>query len=209
MVDLTKALEMNDSHDPGAEFAALQAVITALQRVDAAARRRIFDAAATFLQIERPQSARQRTPSEHAVARGTASSHAPPSAYPGFSEDTSMSPKEFLFQKQPRTDVERIAALAFYLAHYRDTPQFKTIDLTKLNTEAAQQKFSNAANSANNAVKQGYLVPTTKGQRQLSAAGERFVQALPDRDAARTAMSASGPRRRTRRAASKPKAATA
>jgi hypothetical protein len=111
-----------------------------------------------------------------------------------------MSAKEFLYQKQPRTDVERIAALAYYLTHYRDIPQFKTLDLSKLNTEAAQPKFSNAANSANNAVKQGYLVPTSKGQRQLSAAGERFVAALPDREAARLAMSAGTPRRRRRTA---------
>jgi thymidine phosphorylase len=110
-----------------------------------------------------------------------------------------MSPKEFLFQKQPKTDVERIAALAYYLTHYRDMSQFKTLDLTKLNTEAAQPKFSNAASSANNAVKQNYLVPTTKGQRQLSAAGERFVAALPDREAARAAMNVGAPRRRARK----------
>ena len=108
-----------------------------------------------------------------------------------------MSPKEFLFLKQPRTD-ERIAVLAYYLTHYRDTPHFKTIDLSKLNTEAAQPKFANAANSAGNAVKQGYLVPSTKGNRQLSAAGERFVNALPDREEARAAMAAAQPRRKRR-----------
>jgi hypothetical protein len=91
---------------------------------------------------------------------------------------------------------------SFYLTHYRDTPHFKTLDISKLNTEAAQPKFSNAASSANNAVKQGYLVPSTKGQRQLSAAGERFVAALPDREEARKAMSLSAPRRKSRRAKS-------
>jgi len=47
-----------------------------------------------------------------------------------------MSPKDFLLEKQPRTDVERIACLAYYLTHYRATPHFKTIDLSILNTEA-------------------------------------------------------------------------
>jgi hypothetical protein len=200
---------MSNEQDTGAEFAALQAVIGALQPVDAAARQRIVDAAATFLQIDRV-APRHRSSSEPSAdsAAGAGDVARPP--YPGFSADTSMSPKEFLFKKQPRTDVERIAALAYYLTQYRDTPQFKTIDLTKLNTEAAQPKFSNAATSANNAVKQGYLVPTTKGHRQLSAAGERFVAALPDRDAARAAMNAGSPRRRTRRpAGTKPKAARA
>ena len=110
-----------------------------------------------------------------------------------------MSPKAFLIEKQPRTDVERMACLAYYLTHYRDTPHFKTLDLSQLNTEAAQPKFANAANTTNNAVKRGYLVQSTKGQRQLGAAGERFVLALPDRDAAKAAMASVRPRRRVNR----------
>jgi hypothetical protein len=186
-VDLTAAT------NHGAELAALQAVIAALQDVDVEARRRIMNAAATFLDVgDEPRAVSPRpVPAVDAIDD--------PPSYPSFSADTSMSPKEFLFQKQPRTDVERIAALAYYLTHYLDTPHFKTLDLSKLNTEAAQPKFSNAANSANNAVKQGYLVPTTKGQRQISAAGERFVAALPDRDAARAAMAVGAPKRRPRR----------
>jgi hypothetical protein len=42
-------------------------------------------------------------------------------------------------------------------------------------------------------------VPSTKGQRQLSAIGERFVQALPDRDAAKVALEAVRRRSRPRR----------
>lgn len=184
---------MTEESDPGAEVTALQTIIGALQVLDAEARKRIFDTAATFFQIS--------------VGAGVASHRGSPDptpdraaeTYPAFSTDTSMSPKEFVLQKQPRSDVERIAALAYYLTNYRDTPHFKTLDLSKLNTEAAQPKFSNAANSANNAVKQGYLVASTKGQRQLSAAGERFVSALPDREAARAAMSSAQPRRTSRR----------
>jgi hypothetical protein len=188
---------MQASSNSDSEFAALQAVIAALQGLDADARRRIVDAAATFLQI--------RTGTAGGLGRAAEPREQPPSsapAYPSFSADTTMSPKEFLFQKQPRTDVERIAALAYYLTHYRDLPQFKTLDLSKLNTEGAQPKFSNAAASANNAVKTGYLVPTSKGLRQLSAAGERFVAALPDRDAARAALSLGAPRRKGRKAGS-------
>lgn len=117
-----------------------------------------------------------------------------------FSEDRSMSPKNFIGQKQPRTDVERIACLAYYLTHYRDTPHFKTIDLSKLNTEAAQPKFSNAAIAVDNAAKNGYLVPATAGSKQLSGAGEHFVEALPDREAAKAVMAAARPRRKTRKA---------
>ena len=104
---------------------------------------------------------------------------------PKFTEDRTLSPKEFLFEKRPQTDVERIACLAYYLAHYRGTEHFKTLDLSKLNTEAAQIKFSNPAVAVGNAGKAGLLVPSQKGNQQLSAAGEMFVQALPDRVAAR------------------------
>jgi hypothetical protein len=178
------------------EFEALQTVIRVLQRLDDEARRRIIDAASTFLQIDRPQRKGELTQAVGGVSDESRRSSQP---YPPFSDDRSMSPKEFVLAKQPRSDVERIAVLAYYLTHYRDMPQFKTLDLSKLNTEAAQPKFSNAANSANNSVKRNYLVPTTKGQRQLSAAGERFVDALPDREAARQAMAAAQLQRRPRK----------
>ena len=193
---------MATTNNGNAEFAALQAVISALHTVDEAARGRILEAAATFLNIGR-ESHYDHNAAVRPAPSQTENGPGPTSSYPPFSADTSMSPKDFLYQKQPRTDVERIAALAYYLTHYRDTPHFKTLDISKLNTEAAQPKFSNAANSSNNAVKQGYLVPTSKGQRQLSAAGERFVNALPDREAARMAMSTGAPRRKRRAAPSK------
>lgn len=182
------------------EFVALRTVIEVLQDLDPAARRRIFDAAATFLQIGAEGVGATSVPVRGALPTP------PPSerhSYPAFSEDTAMSVKEFMLQKQPRSDVERIAVLAFYLTHYLSTPHFKTLDLSKLNTEAAQPKFSNAANSVSNAVKTRYLVPSTKGSKQISAAGEQFVRALPDRDAARQAMATSRPRKRTKRAAVK------
>jgi hypothetical protein len=112
-----------------------------------------------------------------------------PTERPAFSDDRAPSPKEFLFQKQPKTDMERIACLAFYLTHFRDTPHFKTLDLGKLNTEAAQIKFSNTAYAAENATKAGYLAPASKGQKQITAWGEQFVTALPDREAALKAIS--------------------
>ncbi len=178
------------------EFTSLQAVIQALQPLDADARARIIAAVATFLQIRGPEA----MVSVSAARLGDLDSSSPrATSYPAFSASDEMSPKEFLFQKQPRSDVERIAALAYYLTHYRDIPHFKTLDLSKLNTEAAQPKFANTANSASNAVKQGYLVPSTKGMRQLSAVGERFVAALPDRDAARATMANAKPRRKPRK----------
>jgi hypothetical protein len=116
-----------------------------------------------------------------------------------FSEEKILSPKEFLFQKKPQSDVERVSVLAYYLTHYKDTPYFKTLDISKLNTEAAQAKFSNAAYAVENATKYGYLVPASKGSKQLSTAGELFVEALPDREAAKQAMKAARPKRKVKK----------
>lgn len=103
---------------------------------------------------------------------------------PKFSGRKDLSPKQFMLEKQPRTDVERMACLAYYLTHFRDTPQFKTNELSKLNTEAAQRKFSNATFTAKNAAKARYFVPASKkGHRQLSADGEQIIAALPSREA--------------------------
>jgi hypothetical protein len=164
------------------EFDALTAVVAALQPLDDEARRRIVDSAVTFLRIGCAGASWPTSQVEPRQGSGPIADRAP------FSENTRMSVKEFLLEKEPRTDVERLACLAYYLTHYRATPHFKTVDLSLLNTEAAQPKFTNAANSANNAVKMGYLVPSSKGQRQLSAVGERFVRALPDRDSAKAAL---------------------
>lgn len=156
-------------------------VIAAFKKVGPDARKRLITTVATIFGIESYSGGPTGT-----VTRSE----------PSFSEDRSISPKDFLWQKQPRTDVERVACLAYYLTHYRDTPHFKTLDISQLNTEAAQTKFANAAKAVNNASSYGYLAATTKGNKQLTAAGELFVEALPDRDSARQAMAGGRPRRR-------------
>ena len=161
---------------------AMNEMLAALGKVsDEADKRRLLNSVATLLGFETtPNSSRQE-----ATTRDVQSPSGRPVA---FSTDLSISPKEFLREKAPVTDVERIACLAYYLTHYRNTPHFKTLDLSQLNTEAAQPKFSNAAVAAQNALALGYLAPAVKGQRQISAAGEQFVRLLPDREAARLEM---------------------
>lgn len=172
------------------EFDAVTAIVSALRPMSEEARRRILDTVTTFLNLGAKSSRVQESMAYvgQSADAGTG----------GFSADRSLTPKEFLFTKKPQTDIERVACLAYYLAHYRSTQFFKTLDLSQLNTEAAQIKFSNAAVAVDNACKAGFLVAASKGQKQLSAHGEIYVQSLPDREAARQAISERRPRRKKR-----------
>ena len=187
---------MRNTEEPevdGLDPSVLTEVLPAFQRLSMDGRQRLLQTIATFFGIGTGRASATQGPLPFGP------SDSPLDSNSNFSTDRSLSPKEFMLQKQPRTDVERVASLAYYLTHYRDTPHFKTIDLSKLNTEAAQSKFSNAAWAVDNATEQGYLVPATKGNKQLGAAGEQFVQALPDRDMAKAALERTRPRRKPKK----------
>ncbi len=148
----------------------LTSVLAVFKKLSSTGRLRLLDTIATFFAVRNQAADNHLNTDQSSSAASSVES-------PGrstFSEDRSMSPKEFVLQKHPQTDVERVACLAYYLTHYRDAPQFKTLDISKVNTEAAQPKFSNAAFSVNNAVKTGYLISVAKGNRQL----ERFRRAI-------------------------------
>ena len=173
---------------------ATQVVFNALLELSDNARQRVLQSVMTQFGLSGGGIPRQSSLKEYSMARPSTES-----ITGDFSADRTMSPKSFMLEKSPRSDVERVACLAYYLTHYRDTPHFKTVEISKLNTEAAQQKLSNPSYSVSNAAKMGYLVPSVKGQKQLSAAGELFVEALPDRDKAKEAMIQARPRKSTRK----------
>ena len=134
----------------------LQQIITALSRAEPSTRLKLLQTAATFFELKFSSAY-------------TSSSSAPSipeqSSQGAFSEDRSLSPKDFLHDKSPQT-----------------------LDISKLNTEAAQIKFSNAAWSVENAAKKGLLVPAPQGHKQISSFCERFVLALPNREAAKAVL---------------------
>lgn len=175
--------------DTAKEAELLNRVVLAFGELNREAQQRLLNAVVAFLGLS--QSARPAEPYGMQDA-GTTPSR--------FSDDNAPTAKEFLFQKRPQTDVERIACLAYYLTHYAGVPHFKTLDLSKLNTDAAQLKLGNAAQAVDNATKAGFLVPAGKsGAKQLSAIGELYVQALPDKEEARKAIAQARPKRQRRR----------
>jgi len=169
-------------------------IVTALKGLEQEAQKRTLQAVITFLNIPFSSQASSTRSTDNAGI---------PKHESSFSQDRDMSPKEFLREKLPKTDVERVACLAYYLTHYRNLQFFKTLDLSALNTEAAQPKFSNAAVAVNNAMRSGFIVQAAKGSNQLSAAGEVFVQALPDREAAKANLSNMRVRKRNKKTSGK------
>jgi hypothetical protein len=176
---------------PTAELDVLSTVVRHLQSLSADAQQRVIASALTFLGLQ--------LGSQNSSGPNVRHSGAVAPEVDRFSDDRAPSPKDFLFEKRPTTDVERIACLGYYLTHYRDTPHFKTLDLSKLNTEAAQLKLTNPTVAVDNATKAGLLVPASKGAKQISALGELYVQALPDKESARAAVAHARPKRKNRR----------
>ena len=101
---------------------------------------------------------------------------------------SAQTPKLFMAEKKPSSGAERITCLAYYLSKHRNVQAFKTKDISKVNIEAAQPPFSNAAVFARDAVRSGYLAKAGGGAKQIAVLGEAVVEALPDREKVKAAI---------------------
>lgn len=108
--------------------------------------------------------------------------------------DDVLSPRDFLAQKKPRSDVQKVAALGYYLTKYRNTPHFDTRAVAALAEEAGLPPFRSAPSAVSNAQSQlGYLVSAgERGARKLSEVGTDLVESLPKPNA-RTRRSTKSP----------------
>lgn len=182
-------------------YQAFQQVADVLLPLKNDQRQRVHATVGTFFGFAAPSADPVETSAPRPAGRG-----APPPTQPARKAQKAqkappetLSPKDFLAQKQPNTDVERVACLAYYLTHHRNTKRFRAADLDKLNTEAGQRKFGNATTSVNNATRARHLIAVSRGLKRLSPEGERYVNALPDHAAAKAALrtgKAKGPRRK-------------
>lgn len=188
--------QTTDARDFQSEARVLSDIIAAFYALSERSREHVLRTVATFFGLTEFAIRGDRARISAAVPTGEASAAIAP-----FSEDRRPTPKQFLLEKRPQTDVERITCLAYYLTHYRDMPHFKTLDLSQLNTEAAQIKFSNPTKAVTNSIRAGFIVTGPQMTKQIASLGEMYVQALPDRDAARAAIADGRRRRRPRRAA--------
>ena len=183
-----ESLIMNDeakteSATQADDFESLKSIIDCLRKQDDEGKIRLLKSAITFLRLDASFAGFRPPITQNAISpSGSAQMSSE------FASRTEMSPKQFLLEKQPANDIERVVCLAYYLTHFRNMPEFKTLEISKLNTEAAQPKFSNASVPVENAAQRSFLVATSSGNKQLGAIGEQYVQALPDRDAAKAVL---------------------
>lgn len=126
----------------------------------------------------------------------------PPVVVHGPSVIKDTTPKDFLRTKNPQTDAQRIACLAYYLTHNRDQTEFKTADLRKLNGDAHGIRLSNPAVAVMNATDSNkFLAPAGHGKKRITTLGEDVVEALPDQEAVKAAVSSTkaGRRKKSRK----------
>lgn len=162
-----------------AELVAMQAAYSALEALSDEGRSRAVAWLADTLEIV---EFKERVPSP---ARGRATVDGDETG----DDVHAMEPKEFMSSKKPKSQMERVACLAYYLLHHRNMRHFKTGDVGALNTEAAGQKFGNLSRDVDNTDRHGgYIVSAGGGSRQLTTRGEAVVDALPNRDAVKLAL---------------------
>ena len=121
-------------------------------------------------------------------------------------DSRSQSAPEFFRSKQPKTDTQRIACLAYYVTHSKNIPEFKTGDLLSAETESKLPKISNMYQAVDNATRKAKVLTTTSGGlKQLTTHGEDVVNALPDQDAVKALLKANRAGKRRKRASKKKK----
>lgn len=112
--------------------------------------------------------------------------------------------KAFMKDKQPKSMVERIACLAYYLAEREGVAAFRSPDIVKANTRAALSRIGNAPRDVTSAERDsGFLASAGGGRKQITARGEALVTALPDREAVKEALRAHPIKRRAKKAGGK------
>ena len=125
MVTVEDPVDGNKTASAGSELGVVTSILSQLSEFDAETRERIIQTVATFYGIS---------------LRGTGSSSrqqsglVPLSSLAGtaFSEDRSISPKQFMFEKQPRTDVEKVGMPQLTISPTARTPRTsRTLDISE------------------------------------------------------------------------------
>jgi hypothetical protein len=183
----------SESVDKG--LAAVKTVFDALEPLDDALRNFVLTSVGTLLGKPISESARINNipPAPQQIQQPAVNpAILTPAAHVGHSahQNNGQAAKLFMKSKQPASDVQRVTCLAYYLTHSMSQPQFKTKDITKLNSDAGQIRLSNPTHAITNAERQnGFIVPAGRGLKQITSLGEDVVAALPDQEQVKIVLS--------------------
>lgn len=97
-----------------------------------------------------------------------------------FSVVRDISLRDFLLQKKPRTGVERVVCMAYYLLRHRNQQSFTNSDLLKMNSGVLNAGAS-LPRRVSDAVKAGLLIQVTATEKKLTAKGEALALSMPKR----------------------------
>lgn len=89
--------------------------------------------------------------------------------------------RNFLAQKKPITNADRVAVLGWFAQTHLGMPGFRTRDISRLNAACGQPPFSNTAVAVKMAKLKGWIV-SKGGSMALTDIGQTFVDRLPDPD---------------------------
>jgi hypothetical protein len=178
------------------ELESLKTILRALEPLDDTQRRFVLKTVAERMGVT---GVLLGSPNSQQLPEGGPLASAAATPVGGSASLAGQSSKQFLKSKLPKTDVLKVACLAYYLTHAKSKPHFKTNDLTSLNTEAGGTPISNPSMAVGNATKQNkFLASVGKGNKQITALGEDVVEALPDEQALATVLAKhKKPRRKT------------
>ena len=109
---------------------------------------------------------------------------------------TKKDPRAFMRIKNPSTDTQRIACLAYFLVHTTGKLGFSSKEIREANTNSGGTSI-NLTRALDNATrKTKYLSKRGPREKQLTTLGEDIAVALPDQQAVRDIEATAGSRRK-------------
>lgn len=97
--------------------------------------------------------------------------------------------KQFLAAKKPHGFYEQVTCVGYFLEKTQGVENFNTKDITVANTAARATKIPNPSLYVNHCQNTyGYFSNVGSGKKAMTTRGEALVEALPDRDAVKTAL---------------------
>ncbi|MBI2635136.1 MAG: hypothetical protein HYW79_01165 [Parcubacteria group bacterium] len=161
-----------DSLQLSAKLKAIEVIVKELQKLDESDRPDVISFALKQVGLTPPTNLNSPQ-SDSSIAGGSQSAGL----------DTSMA--DFVKNKNPKNEYQRVAVIAYYREYKQNRKEFKNAEMSQANTqEARQPKISNITDVVTKARDRYKFLTkgTGKATHQLSTHGADIVNALPDQE---------------------------